>query len=125
MPRTPRPTDVELSILRVLWDLGPSTVRQIHQVLSAERELTYTGVLRMLQVMFEKGLVKRDERERSHVYRPAHAQAAMQSGLVTDLMDRAFKGSAKELVLAALKSGSVSAKERTEIRAMFAKEEKK
>lgn len=125
MSRAPRPTDVELSILRVLWDLGPATVKQVHQVLSAERELTYTGVLRMLQVMFEKGLVARDERERSHVYRPAHAKAAMQNGLVADLMDRAFQGSAKDLVLAALKTGSVSAKERAEIRALFAQEDGK
>ena len=122
MPRAPRPTDVELSLLGVLWDLGPATVKQVHQVLNAEREITYTGVLRMLQVMFEKGLVTRDERERSHIYHPAHAKAAMQKGLVADLMDRAFAGSAKELVLAALKSGSVSAKERAEIRALFAKD---
>jgi len=125
MSRAPRPTDVELSILRVLWDLGPATVKQVHQVLSTERELTYTGVLRMLQVMFEKGLVTRNESERSHVYFPAHAKAAMQNGLVADLMDRAFAGSAKELVLAALKSGSVSAKERAEIRALFTKGESK
>jgi len=125
MSRAPRPTDVELSILRVLWDTGPATVKQVHQVLSAERELTYTGVLRMLQVMFEKGLVTRDESERSHVYCPAHPKDTMQNGLVADLMDRAFAGSAKELVLAALQSGSVSAKERAEIWALFAKEASK
>ena len=125
MPRTPRPTDVELSLLRVLWDLGPATVKQVHHALNLEREITYTGVLRMLQVMFEKGLVTRDERERSHIYHPTHAKAAMQKGLVADLMDRAFKGSAKDLVMAALKSGSMNPKERAEIRALFEQEEKK
>jgi len=121
--RPPRPTDVELSILRVLWDLGPATVKQVHQVLNGDREISYTGVLRMLQVMFEKGLVARDERERSHVYRPTHGRDAMQTGLVADLMRRAFAGSAKDLVVAALKSGSVSPQERAEIRALLGKEE--
>lgn len=125
MSRPPRPTDVELSILRVLWDLGPATVKQVHQVMNAEREISYTGVLRMLQVMFEKGLVTRNESERSHVYQPAHGQDAMQTGLVADLMQRAFAGSAKDLVVAALKSGSVSARERAEIRALLSKEESK
>jgi len=124
MSPAPRPTDVELSILRVLWSLGPATVKQVHQVLSAERELTYTGVLRMLQVMHEKGLVARDERERSHVYQPTETKDVTQKGLVADLMTRAFAGSAKELVMAALKSGSVSAQERAEIQALFPKEER-
>ena len=119
MPRPPRPTDVELSLLRVLWRLGPATVKQVHQVLSNDRELSYTGVLRMLQVMFEKGLVVRNESERSHVYAPAHPKDAMREGLVADLMDRAFSGSAKDLVLAALQSGRVSETERAEIQALF------
>lgn len=121
MSKPPRPTDVELSILRVLWDLGPATVKQVHQVLNQEREISYTGVLRMLQVMFEKGLVVRNESERSHVYQPTQARDAMQTGLVADLMRRAFAGSAKDLVLAALKSGSVSPQERAEIRALLGK----
>lgn len=122
MPKPARPTDVELSILRVLWKLGPATVKQVHQELSAEREISYTGVLRMLQVMFEKGLVVRNESERSHVYQPTHDQDAMQTGLVADLMRRAFAGSAKDLVVAALRSGSVSPQERIEIRALLGKE---
>ncbi len=125
MSQPPRPTDVELSILRVLWDLGPASVKQVHQVMNGDREISYTGVLRMLQVMFEKGLVERDERERSHVYRPTHRQDAMQTGLVADLMRRAFAGSAKDLVVAALKSGSVSAHERAEIRALLGQEDSK
>ena len=124
MPRPPRPTDVELNLLRILWQLGPATVKQVHQVLSAERELTYTGVLRMLQVMFEKGLVVRNESERSHVYAAAHPPEAMRAGLVADLMERAFSGSAKDLVLAALKSGRVSDAERSEIQALFKETEK-
>jgi len=123
MSKPSRPTDVELSILRVLWNLGPATVKQVHQVLNAEREISYTGVLRMLQVMFEKGLVVRNESERSHVYQPTHGQDAMQTGLVADLIHRAFAGSAKDLVVAALKSGSVSAQERAEIRALLGQEE--
>ena len=119
MPKPPRPTDAELNILRVLWNLGPATVKQVHQALSVERELTYTGVLRMLQVMFEKGLVQRDESARSHVYRPTVAKEATQKGLVKDLLERAFAGSARELVLAALKSGRVSPRERAEIRALL------
>ena len=116
---TPKPTEVELSLLRVLWDLGPATVRQVHEVLSRNRELSYTGILRMLQVMHEKGLVVRDESARSHVYRPAHTREAMRAGLVSDLLDKAFGGSAADLVLAALRSGRVSATERRAIRALL------
>jgi len=123
MSKPPRPTDVELSILRVLWNLGPATVKQVHQVINGEREISYTGVLRMLQVMFEKGLVVRNEQERSHVYQPTHGQDATQTGLVADLMQRAFAGSAKALVVAALKSGSVSAQERAEIRTLLGQED--
>lgn len=122
MSQAPRPTDVELSILRVLWELGPATVKDVHRVLSQERELTYTGVLRMLQVMFEKGLVLRNESERSHVYQAAQSKDATQKHLVSDLMTRAFAGSAKDLVMAALRSGSVGEGERAEIQALFARE---
>jgi len=119
MATPPRPTDVELSILRVLWKLGPCTVKQVHQEFSKDRELSYTGVLRMMQVMFEKGLVLRDESERSHVYSPVHSRDAMQKGMVSDLLERAFAGSARDLVLAALKAGKVSAQEKAEIRALL------
>lgn len=122
MSRPPRPTDVELSLLRILWQLGPATVKQVHRILSTDRELTYTGVLRMLQVMFEKGLVVRNESERSHVYAAAHPPEAMRAGLVADLMERAFSGSAKDLVLAALKSGKVGAKEKAEIQALLSED---
>jgi predicted transcriptional regulator len=123
VPKPPRPTDVELSLLRVLWKLGPSTVKEVHQELSRTRELAYTGVLRMLQVMFEKGLVVRDESERSHVYQPVHSKDVMQKGMVSDLLEKAFAGSARDLVLAALKAGRVTAKEKAEIRALLGKED--
>jgi predicted transcriptional regulator len=103
--------------------LGPATVKEVHRELSKHKELSYTGVLRMLQVMFEKGLVLRDESERSHVYHPAHSKDAMQKGMVSDLLERAFAGSAKDLVLAAVKAGRVSAKEKAEIRALLGEEE--
>ena len=123
MIQAPRPTDVELSLLRVLWKLGPATVKEVHRELSRHKELSYTGVLRMLQVMFEKGLVLRDESERSHVYQPAHSKDATQKGMVTDLLEKAFAGSAKDLVQAALKAGHVSPKEKAEIRALLGEEE--
>lgn len=121
MPTLLRPTDAELSILRVLWQLGPSTVKEVHLELSRKREMAYTGVLRMLQVMFEKGLVLRDESERSHVYRPVRTMAATQKGMVSDLLEKAFAGSAKDLVLTALKTGRVSPADKAEIRALLKK----
>ena len=96
---TPKPTEGELSILAVLWDRGPSTVRQVFEVLSAERDLGYTTVLKMLQIMQEKGLVARDETERTHVYRAKESAEATQATLVDDLMERAFGGSAMKLVM--------------------------
>lgn len=119
MSKPPKPTEVELSILRVLWSLGPCTVKQVHQEFSKDRELSYTGVLRMMQVMYEKGLVLRDETERSHVYSPVHSRDAMQKGMVSDLLEKAFGGSARDLVLAALKAGKVSTQEKAEIRALL------
>lgn len=117
-----KPTDVELKFLRVLWDLGPSTVKEVHAHLNRREEYAYTGVLRMLQVMLEKGLVTRDESRRSHVYAPAHSRAAMEGGLVADLAERLFSGSAAALVLAALQSGPVSAEEKARIREMLGRE---
>lgn len=121
MLQPPRPTLVELSILQVLWNLGPATVKQVHQALSEEREISYTGVLRMLQVMHEKGLVVRDETSRSHIYRAAHPREAMESGLVTDLMERLFGGSALALVQAALQGGGVKEEEKAQIRKLLGK----
>jgi predicted transcriptional regulator len=118
-PKLPRPTDGELEILRVLWRCGPSTVRQVHAALAAERELGYTTVLKLLQIMTEKGLVVRDEAQRSHVYRARHRQEQMQRQLVTDLLAKAFGGAADKLVMQALSAGSVSAAELAEIRKLL------
>src|SRR5919202_1899583 len=113
---TPRPTDAELAILRVLWQRGPSTVREVHEELSRERGTGYTTVLKLLQIMFEKGLVARDESERAHVYRPRQSEEQAQRRLVTDLLDRAFGGSAQQLVLRALTAKPASPEELAEIR---------
>ena len=114
-PALPRPTPAELDLLQVLWPLGAATARQVHEAIVRERpDVTYATVLRLMQIMHGKGLLIRDESERSHVYAPAHAQEALQTNLLKDLMQRAFAGSAKALVLAALKSG-LSKKERAEI----------
>ncbi|BDU78547.1 BlaI/MecI/CopY family transcriptional regulator [Mesoterricola sediminis] len=115
----PRPTDGELAILRVLWDRGPSTVRQVHEVLSADKDLGYTTVLKLLQVMTDKGLVARDDRERSHVYRSAQSADATRAHLVHDLMDRAFGGSAAQLVMQALSERPASREELEAIRALL------
>ena len=114
-PALPRPTPAELDLLQVLWPLGAATARQVHEAIVKERpEVTYATVLRLMQIMHGKGLLIRDESERSHVYAPAQAQESLQTNLLKDLMQRAFAGSAKALVLAALKSG-ISKKERDEI----------
>jgi predicted transcriptional regulator len=114
-PALPKPTPAELDLLQVLWPLGSATARRVHEEIVKERpEVTYATVLRLMQIMHGKGLLIRDESERSHVYAPAHAQDALQTNLLKDLMQRAFAGSAKALVLAALKSG-ISKKERDEI----------
>ena len=114
-PALPKPTPAELDLLQVLWPLGSATARRVHEEIVKERpEVTYATVLRLMQIMHGKGLLIRDESERSHVYAPAHAQESLQTNLLKDLMQRAFAGSAKALVLAALKSG-ISKKERDEI----------
>jgi len=101
----PIPTDAELSVLRILWAKGPCTVRQLHEALSRERDLGYTTVLKAVQVMLEKGLVDRDDSERSHVYRAAVAEGQTKGQLVSDLLAKAFAGSASELLVHALQGG--------------------
>jgi BlaI family transcriptional regulator, penicillinase repressor len=113
-----RPTDAELEILSVLWSRGPSTVREVHGEL-AERRVGYTTVLKLLQIMAEKGLVARDESERAHVYRARLAQEQTQKQLIGDLVDRAFGGSASRLVLRALSSRKSSPEEIERIRELL------
>jgi predicted transcriptional regulator len=119
-PSSTQPTDVELALLRVLWDQGPCTVRQVHEVLVQERDSAYTSVLKMLQVMLEKGLVTRDDSERSHVYAAAKDRASTQRGLLRDLLDKAFGGSARELVMAALDEERMDAGSKTKVRELLA-----
>ena len=116
--RPPRPTDAELAILRVLWAIGPATVRQIHQHLG-RKNARYTTTLKFLQIMTEKGLVVRDESSRSHVYRPALSESRTQKRLVHDLLDRAFGGSMHKLVLHALSARPASAEELEKIRKLL------
>lgn len=117
--KLPRPTDAELSILRVLWRGGPATVREVFEELRRAQDTGYTTVLKMLQIMTEKGLVKRDESERSHVYRAACPEQAVQRQLVGHLLERAFGGSAQKLVLQALAAKKSSPKELAEIRKLL------
>lgn len=115
----PKPTDAELAILRVLWRTGPATVRAVHTELSRVEPTGYTTVLKMLQIMTEKGLVTRDESQRSHVYRPVYSEQSVQRRLVSHLLDRAFGGSAKQLVLQALSAKRATPQELAEIRRLL------
>ena len=115
----PRPTDAELAILRVLWAYGPSSVRQIHDVLSRDREFAYTTTLKFLQIMTEKGLTLRVEQGRQHLYRARHAQGHTQRRLVRDLLDRAFGGSMSSLVMQALATRRASPEELRKIRRLI------
>jgi len=115
----PRPTDSELSILRVLWQLGPSTVRRVQEELNQNQTTGYTTVLKLLQIMNEKGLVNRDESERTHIYRAAIPEEETKQQLVTDLLKRAFGGSARQLVLHALSAKKASRKELAQIRRLL------
>jgi predicted transcriptional regulator len=114
-----RPSDGELAILRVLWSRGPSTVREVHTELSKDRDMGYTTVLKLMQIMVEKGLVARDERARSHTYRPLQGEAETQRCLLKELLQKAFAGNRRELVLQALESEPASAEELEAIRKLL------
>ncbi|AKU25175.1 transcriptional regulator [Massilia sp. NR 4-1] len=116
----PKPTPSELEMLRLLFALGPATAKQVHQAaLESRPEINYATVLRLLQVMHTKGLLARDESQRAHVYSAVQEQDSIQTGLLKDLINKAFAGSGKALVLAALRGGHVSARERAEIQALL------
>ena len=117
--RPPRPTDAELAILQVLWQHGPSTVRHVHERLSGTRETGYTTTLNLMQIMADKGLVTRDESARTHVYQARRSREETQRQLVSDLLDRAFGGSAAALVMQALSAQPASAEELREIRRLL------
>jgi BlaI family transcriptional regulator, penicillinase repressor len=113
-PPPPRPTDGELAILGALWEAGPSTVRQVHQRLG--RDIAYTTILKLLQIMTVKGLVERDESSKTHIYRAAQPAAQTQRHMLKDLLDRAFAGSAANLVMQALAAKRATPEELAEIR---------
>jgi predicted transcriptional regulator len=115
----PRPTDAELAILRVLWRRGPSTVREVQSGLGGEEATGYTTVLKLMQIMTEKRLLTRDGSERAHVYAASQSEEQAQGRLVVDLLDRAFGGSAQQLVMRALTARSTSPEELAEIRRLL------
>ena len=111
-----KPTSSELGILQVLWERGPSTVREVHEVLAKRRPTGYTTVLKLLQIMTAKGTVSRDENERAHIYQAKQPAESTKRQLVGDLLQRAFSGSASELMMHALSGKKTSAQELDEIR---------
>jgi predicted transcriptional regulator len=121
MPRKPsnRPTDAELAILHVLWEHGPSTVREVHERLTHSDKIGYTTVLKTLQIMTEKGLVRRDVSRRAHVYAARRSQEQTQKRLLGDLLERAYRGSAGKLVVQALSSKRATQEEIEEIRKLL------
>jgi BlaI family transcriptional regulator, penicillinase repressor len=124
MEKFPKPTDAELAILGVLWEQGPSTVRQVHRVLAASRKTGYTTVLKFMQIMLEKRLVTRDASSFAHVYKAAIPQEQTERTLVADLLERAFQGSTSRLVLQALAAKKASPEELAEIRKILRKHER-
>jgi BlaI family penicillinase repressor len=115
----PRPTEAELEILAVLWSRGPSTVRDVHEVISHRKPTQYTTVLKLLQIMVEKRLVERNEESRAHVYQASRPCEWTQRQIAGDLLERAFGGSAKSLVVGALSSRKTSKEELAEIRKLL------
>jgi predicted transcriptional regulator len=124
MQEPPRPTESELEILTVLWSRGPSTVRDVHVVIAARKPTQYTTVLKLLQIMAEKGLVRRNEEQRAHVYEPAKPREWTQRQLAGDLLQRGFDGSARTLMLGALSAHKASKAELAELRKLLDEYEK-
>lgn len=117
----PRPTNAELEILTVLWSIGPATVREIYDVIRRRRPAQYSTILKFMQIMAEKGLVHRDEKQRAHVYEAARTREWTQRQLASDLMERAFSGSAKALLVGALSAKKATKEELAEIRKLLDK----
>jgi BlaI family transcriptional regulator, penicillinase repressor len=115
----PRPTDAELEILTVLWSRGPSTVRQVHESVNKRKPAQYSTVLKFMQIMTEKGLVRRNEQQRAHIYEAAQPKEWTQQRLAADLLQRAFGGSAKNLLMGALSARKASKQELAELRKML------
>jgi BlaI family transcriptional regulator, penicillinase repressor len=115
----PKPTEAELELLRVLWDKGPATVRELHDEVNLQRAVGYTSVLKILQIMTEKGLVEREESNKAHIYRAAASQEDTQNQLLRDLSERLFSGSAAQLAMHALAMQPTSDEELDEIRTLI------
>ena len=124
-PVTGRPTDLELEILKALWERGPSTVRGVREALAAKRPMSYTFVLKMLQIMTEKGLVMCDKSARAHIYRPQESRKTVFHRLTGDLLNRVFDGSTPQLVLHALEQRRARPEELAEIRRLILEFEEK
>jgi predicted transcriptional regulator len=120
----PKPTDAELEILTVLWSRGPSTVRDVHETVARRKPTQYTTVLKLLQIMADKGLVRRDEKQRAHIYAVSRPREWTQRQLAGDLLQRAFQGSAKTLLLGALSSRKASKEELADVRKFLDEYEK-
>jgi BlaI family transcriptional regulator, penicillinase repressor len=120
----PRPTDAELEILTVLWSRGPSTVREVHESINKRKPAQYSTVLKFMQIMAEKGLVRRNEKQRAHVYEAAQPREWTQQRLAGDLLQRAFGGSAKNLLMGALSARKASKQELAELRKILDEYEK-
>src|SRR5689334_9887559 len=119
MSEPQRPTEAELEILTVLWSRGPSTVRSVHEVIWQRRPAQYTTILKLMQIMADKGLVTRDEEQRAHVYSASRPREWTQRQLAGDLLDRAFAGSARGLMLGALSAKKASKAELAELRRLL------
>ena len=115
----PKPTEAELELLRVLWEKGPATVRELHDEVNLQRAVGYTSVLKILQIMTEKGLVEREESNKAHIYRAAASQEETQNQLLRDLSERLFSGSATQLAMHALAMQPTSDEELDEIRTLI------
>ena len=121
----PRPTESELEILRVLWNRGPSTVREVYDALKENKGVGYTTILKFMQIMAEKGLVRRNEEQRAHLYEAMVPRESTQQQLVDDLLERAFGGSALQLVMQALSSKRATADEIDQIRRLLDEHEER
>jgi BlaI family transcriptional regulator, penicillinase repressor len=124
MEELPKPTDAELEILTVLWSRGPATVRDVHNVIAARKPTQYTTVLKTMQIMADKGLVRRNEEQRAHVYEPAKPREWTQRQLAGDLLQRGFEGSARTLMMGALSARKASREELAELRKLLDEYEK-
>lgn len=125
MSKQNKPTSAELEILDLLWERGQATVKEIHEIIGERKPTLYTTVLKTLQIMHEKGLVERDASSKAHVYRASQTQGETQKNLVSDLLEKAFRGSALKLVQHVLETKPASAEELVEIRKLIAEAEEK